>query len=57
MNKKTAQGLPDFLEEIGTGIIYIYMYIGFSLRCASMEAILDLMRMNAFLVTWYALLF
>ena len=28
MNKKTAQGLPDFLEEIGSGIIYQYdMYI------------------------------
>ena len=25
MNKKSAQGLPDFLEEIGTGIIYIYI--------------------------------
>ena len=30
MNKKTAQGLPDFLEEIGRGIkkyIYIYIYL------------------------------
>ena len=24
MNKKTAQGLPDFLEEIGRGILERY---------------------------------